>query len=217
MQRTTGEHQWYIAPSGTTGNTITFTQAMTLDVSGNLGIGTTSPGSKLDVKGTLRLSGSSSGYVGLAPAAAAGSATYTLPSALPTVDGQLLSCTTAGVMSWSSTLPTPVLSVQYLVVAGGGGGGRESYNSGLGGGGGAGGLLTNTTTLSTATNYTVTVGGPGSGVASGGAGSVGGNGSNSVFSSFTATGGGGGGGGSSAGNLAVNSGGSGGGARGASA
>jgi hypothetical protein len=32
-----------VAPSGTAGNTISFTQAMTLDASGNLGIGTTSP------------------------------------------------------------------------------------------------------------------------------------------------------------------------------
>ena len=35
-------HRWYIAPSGTAGNTITFTQAMTLDASGRLLIGTTS-------------------------------------------------------------------------------------------------------------------------------------------------------------------------------
>ena len=39
----TGQHQWHIAPSGTAGNAITFTQAMTLDASGNLGIGTSSP------------------------------------------------------------------------------------------------------------------------------------------------------------------------------
>ena len=38
-----GAHSWYNAPSGTAGNPITFTQAMTLDASGNLGIGTTSP------------------------------------------------------------------------------------------------------------------------------------------------------------------------------
>jgi hypothetical protein len=37
-----GQHRWYNAPSGTAGNTISFTQAMTLDASGNLGIGTTS-------------------------------------------------------------------------------------------------------------------------------------------------------------------------------
>jgi hypothetical protein len=36
-----GQHQWFNAPSGTAGNTITFTQAMTLDASGNLLVGTT--------------------------------------------------------------------------------------------------------------------------------------------------------------------------------
>jgi len=38
-----GQHRFFTAPSGTAGNAITFTQAMTLDASGNLGIGTTSP------------------------------------------------------------------------------------------------------------------------------------------------------------------------------
>lgn len=38
----TGAHQWFTAPSGTAGNAITFTQAMTLDASGNLLVGTTS-------------------------------------------------------------------------------------------------------------------------------------------------------------------------------
>ena len=38
-----GAHSWFNAPSGTAGNTISFTQAMTLDASGNLGVGTTSP------------------------------------------------------------------------------------------------------------------------------------------------------------------------------
>ena len=45
----TGQHQWFTAPSGTAGNTISFTQAMTLDASGNLGVGTSSPGAPLDV------------------------------------------------------------------------------------------------------------------------------------------------------------------------
>ena len=44
-------HKWYTAPSGTAGNTISFTQAMTLDASGNLGIGTSSPAQRLDVTG----------------------------------------------------------------------------------------------------------------------------------------------------------------------
>ena len=44
-------HQWFNAASGTAGNTITFTQAMTLDASGNLLLGTTaSPTSSAKIK-----------------------------------------------------------------------------------------------------------------------------------------------------------------------
>jgi hypothetical protein len=39
-----GAHQWHTAPSGTAGNAITFTQAMTLDANGNLLRGQTSSG-----------------------------------------------------------------------------------------------------------------------------------------------------------------------------
>jgi hypothetical protein len=46
-----GQFQWFIAPSGTAGNAISFTQAMTLDASGKLGIGETSPQSALHVRG----------------------------------------------------------------------------------------------------------------------------------------------------------------------
>lgn len=38
-----GAHRWFTAPSGTAGNAISFTQAMTLDASGNLGLNTPSP------------------------------------------------------------------------------------------------------------------------------------------------------------------------------
>jgi hypothetical protein len=55
-RQSNGEHQFFNAPSGTAGNAITFTQAMTLDASGNLGIGTTSPGQKLDVNGSINVS-----------------------------------------------------------------------------------------------------------------------------------------------------------------
>jgi hypothetical protein len=41
-QQDGGVHQWFIAPSGTAGNAITFTQAMTLDASGRLFVGKTS-------------------------------------------------------------------------------------------------------------------------------------------------------------------------------
>lgn len=66
-----------------------------------VGIGTATPGSKLDVKGTLRLSGSSSGYVGLAPASTAGSTTYTLPSADGS-SGNALVTNGSGVLSWAA-------------------------------------------------------------------------------------------------------------------
>ena len=45
-----GTHAWFTAPSGTAGNAITFTQAMTLDASGRLGIGATSLTEYLTVK-----------------------------------------------------------------------------------------------------------------------------------------------------------------------
>ena len=40
-----GAHAWSTSPSGTAGNAITFTTSMTLDASGYLGIGTTTPSS----------------------------------------------------------------------------------------------------------------------------------------------------------------------------
>jgi hypothetical protein len=43
----TGVHKWFIAPTGTAGNNITFTRGMTLDASGRLGVGTTSPTGKI--------------------------------------------------------------------------------------------------------------------------------------------------------------------------
>ena len=50
-----GEHVWRTAPSGTAGTAITFTQAMTLDASGNLVIGATSALAKLDVANKFRV------------------------------------------------------------------------------------------------------------------------------------------------------------------
>jgi hypothetical protein len=60
-----GQHIWKTAASGTAGNAISFTQAMTLDASGRLGIGTTSPTQKLDVNGTIQ---GNNGFNGLSGA-----------------------------------------------------------------------------------------------------------------------------------------------------
>ncbi len=98
---TTGACTWTglaIADPGTLANTTFYAATF---AGGNVGIGTTAPGSALDVKGTLRLSGSSSGYVGLVAAAAAGSTTYTLPSADGTA-GQVLATNGSGVLSWAT-------------------------------------------------------------------------------------------------------------------
>ena len=62
-----GVHSWYNAPSGTAGNAITFTQAMTLTAAGNLGINTTSPnvsGQGTDTK-VVTISGSSNFWGGV--------------------------------------------------------------------------------------------------------------------------------------------------------
>ena len=60
-----GTHAWYTAASGTAGNAITFTQAMTLTAAGDLGIGTTSPSGKLHVLGsggTRSITADTTGY-----------------------------------------------------------------------------------------------------------------------------------------------------------
>jgi hypothetical protein len=81
---------------------------MTFDTTGNVGIGTTTPGSALDVKGSLRLSGATSGYVGFAPASVAGAATYLLPTTQGTA-GQVLSTdgvATTPTLSWITPATT---------------------------------------------------------------------------------------------------------------
>ena len=60
-----GEHSWYTAPSGTAGNAITFTQAMTLTAAGKLGVGTTGPNETIQAAGTIGsiASSGSNGFV----------------------------------------------------------------------------------------------------------------------------------------------------------
>jgi hypothetical protein len=58
-----GAHAWFTAPSGTAGDPITFTQAMTLTAAGDLGVGTTSPNAKLDVATSSGAAGSVNTHV----------------------------------------------------------------------------------------------------------------------------------------------------------
>jgi len=67
-----GAHIWTTAPSGTAGNTISFTQAMTLDASGRLGIGTTSPASVY----RMSLTGDGSSIVGGLALTSSGNTAY---------------------------------------------------------------------------------------------------------------------------------------------
>jgi hypothetical protein len=48
-EQAAGQHSWYTAGTSTANSSITFTQAMTLDASGRLGIGYTTPANKLDI------------------------------------------------------------------------------------------------------------------------------------------------------------------------
>ncbi len=105
---------------------------MTVLSSGNVGIGTATPGSTLDVKGTLRLSGATSGYVGFAPQAAAGSTTYVLPAADGS-PGNALVTDGSGNLSWTSPSSGSVTSV--------------TAGTGLNVGAGPGGSITSTGTL----------------------------------------------------------------------
>jgi hypothetical protein len=86
--------------------------------SGNVGIGTFAPGAPLDVKGAIRMSGSSSGYTGFKPAAAAGGTVWELPAIDGSV-GQVLTTSGNGILSWAS--------------AGGGGETNTASNYGVGG------------------------------------------------------------------------------------
>jgi len=169
---------------------------------------------------TMRLYGATSGYVGLSPAAVAGSTTYTLPSADGT-NGQTLTTNGSGTLSWataggsSSPIPTPdvkttgtsatwtipagVTKVKVTLVGGGGGGGADNSGSYTGGGGGAGGYaIVYLTGLTAGNTLTYTVGAGGGGGTGAGAGTSGGSTSLSsgtqTITTVTCTGGAGGGG-----------------------
>jgi hypothetical protein len=81
-QQGTGGHTWFTAPSGTAGNAITFTQAMTLNASGNLLVGLTSATgvALLQVSGPIRTTGYT---VATLPAGTVGMRTYVTDALAP--------------------------------------------------------------------------------------------------------------------------------------
>lgn len=98
-----GVHAWYTAPSGTAGNAITFTQAMTLDTSGNLLVGTTTA-SNNPVSGALFYN-NGSGFANVIghPSGAPNGQSYGLFCYNGTIIGQIYqSGTTAVVYSTTS-------------------------------------------------------------------------------------------------------------------
>jgi hypothetical protein len=80
-----------------TGNTV----RQYINGAGNIAIGHTSPGSLLDVKGEVRISGSSSGYVGINVPASPTSYTVILPSAQGAAS-TVLTNNGSGTLSWTT-------------------------------------------------------------------------------------------------------------------
>lgn len=78
--------------------------ALAIKNGGNVGIGTTNPGQKLSVEGTLGIletGGSPQYHTIFQGGDQAGNVTYTLPTTTPVASGYALVSTTGGVMSWS--------------------------------------------------------------------------------------------------------------------
>lgn len=97
-----GTHVWRTAASGTAGNAITFTQALTLDASGNLGIGTSSPHYKLQISGT---SGQTFSIERVASAIGSSTSLGTIAGTgeIPTLTADGASIQFLGAGTWSST------------------------------------------------------------------------------------------------------------------
>jgi len=81
---------------------------------GNVGVGTSVPGQKLSVAGTLGIiesGGSPTNYTVFRGGDQSTDITYTLPTAAPAANGQVLSSDTSGVMSWVGASTGTVTSI----------------------------------------------------------------------------------------------------------
>jgi len=120
-----GKHEFYTAPTGTAGNAITFTQAMTLTEAGNLGIGTSSPATKLEVTASAPEVRISSSNAGQTSGSSVGILSFYTPDA--TTPGG------AGVAASIETLSTTSNGSDYALVISkreGSGGGSNFINLG---------------------------------------------------------------------------------------
>lgn len=72
--------QFFTAPAGTAGNTMTLTERMRIESNGNVGIWTTTPWTKLEVAGQIKITGGTPGTWKVLTSDASGLATWQTPS-----------------------------------------------------------------------------------------------------------------------------------------
>ena len=167
------------------------TEWMRILSNGNMGIGTTSPGAKLEVQGQIKVVDGLQGVGKVLTSDAAGLASWQTPTS---GGGSGFSNMQVFTASGSFTIPAGITKIMVEVRGGGGGGAKGNSAAQFGQGGSGGGYGKNVFTVVPGTVYTVTVGAGGIG-SSGGSCSLGGVGGTSSFGALiSATGGGGGGG-----------------------
>jgi len=105
-----GGYVWAIAPSGSAGAIPSFTSAMTLDASGNLGVGTTSPAYRLDVA----YNANATNFIRVGNTTAGASSKAAIFSVSDTSSGQFGTVSS----TWSAD---PVISVNETYAYGAGG------------------------------------------------------------------------------------------------